>query len=75
MVVLYQQSQHPHCTIESYYTTGTQKNIDCFKVAGFCAHCKNRFEATGFYFQFCACQEARASMSEEETQRGLKKRE
>ena len=29
----------------------------------------------GCYFHFCACQEARASMSEEETQRGLKKRE
>ena len=29
----------------------------------------------GCYFHFCACQEARASMSEEETQKGLKKRE
>ena len=75
MVVLYLQSQRPNCTIESYYTTGTQKNIDCFKVDGFCAHCKIIFEATGFYFHFCACQEARVSMSEEETQRGLKKRE
>ena len=27
------------------------------------------------YFQFCSCQEARASMSEEDTPRGLKKRE
>ena len=75
MVMSYQQSQRPNCTIESYYTTGTQKKIDCFNVDGFCAHCKTIFEAMGCYFHFCACQEARASMSEEETQKGLKKRE
>ena len=67
MVMSYLQSQRPNCTIESYYTTGTQKKIDCFNVDGFCAHCKTIFEAMGCYFHFCACQEARASMSEEET--------
>ena len=67
MVMSYLQSQRPNCTIESYYTTGTQKKIDCFNVDGFCAHCKAIFEAMGCYFHFCACQEARASMSEEET--------
>ena len=70
----YLQSQRPNCTIESYYTTGTQKKIDRFNVDEFCAHCKTMFEAMGCYFHFSACQEARASMSEEETQRGLKKR-
>ena len=74
MVILYLQSQRPNCTIESYYTTGTQKKIDCF-LDGFCAHCKTIFEAMGCYFHFCACQEARESISEEETQNGLKKRE
>ena len=75
MVMSYLQSQRPICTIESYYTSGTQKKIDCFNVDGFCAHCKTIFEAMGCYFNFCACQEARARMSEKETQRGLKKRE
>ena len=75
MVMSYLQSQRPNCTIESYYTTGTQKKIDCFNVDGFCAHCKTIFEAMGCYFHCCACQEARASVSEEETQKGLKKRE
>ena len=28
MAMLYLQSQHPNCTIESYYTIGTQKKID-----------------------------------------------
>ena len=75
MVMLYLQSRRPNCTIESYYTTGTQKKMDCFNVDGFSAHCKTIFEAMGCYFHFCACQEARLSISEEETQRGLKKRE
>ena len=29
----------------------------------------------GWYFHFCPCQEAKASLSEEETQRGIRKRE
>ena len=40
MVMSYFQRQRPDCKIESFYTTGTQKKIDCFKVDGFCAHCK-----------------------------------
>ena len=69
MVMSYLQS-HPNCTIVTCYTTGTQKKIDCFNVDGFCAHYKTIFEAMGCYFHFCACQEARASISEEETERG-----
>ena len=53
MVMSYLQSQRPNCTIESYYTTRTQKKIDCFNVDGFCAHCKTIFEAMGcFTFTF-----------------------
>ena len=40
MVILYLESQRPNFTIESYYTTGTQKIIDCFNVDGLYAHCK-----------------------------------
>ena len=75
MIMSYLQSQRPNCTIENYYTTGTQKKIDGFNVDGFCAHCKTIFEAMGSYFHFCASQEARKSMSEEETQIGLKQQE
>ena len=35
MVMSYLQSQRRNCNIESYYTTGTQKKIDCFNVDGF----------------------------------------
>ena len=38
IVMAYFQRQRPDCKIESFYTTGTQKKIDCFKVDGFCAH-------------------------------------
>ena len=62
----------PECKIESYYTTGKQRKIDCFSVDGFCIRC---CEAMGCYFHFCPCQEAKASLSEEETQRGIRKRE
>ena len=75
MVMSYLQSRRPNSTIESYCTTATQKKIDCFNVDGFCAHCKTIFEAMDCFFHFSACQEARISISEEETQRGLKKRE
>ena len=41
------QSQRSECEIESYYTTGKQKKIDCFSVDGICAHCNTVFEAMG----------------------------
>ncbi|XP_075263345.1 uncharacterized protein LOC142354893, partial [Convolutriloba macropyga] len=44
-------------------------------VDGFCAHCDTVFETMGCYFNFWPCQEARASLSEEEMQRGIRKRE
>ena len=36
MVMSYFQKQRPDCKIESFYTTGTQKLIDCFEADGFC---------------------------------------
>ena len=61
--------------IESYYNTGTQERIHCFSVDGFCNHCKTVFEAMGFYFHFCPCQEARPSIIDDDIKRGTKKRE
>ena len=75
MVMSYFQRQRPDCKIESFYTTGTQKKIDCFKVDGFCARCKTVFEVMGCFYQYCPCQEARPSLIEEDIERGNKKRE
>ena len=75
MVMSYFQRQRPDCKIESLYTTGTQKKTDCFEVGGFCAHCKIVFEALGCFYRYCPCQEARLSLTEEDINRGNKKRE
>ena len=75
MVMSYFQRQRPECKIESFYTTGTQKKIDCFKVDGFCAHCNTVFEAMGCFYHYCPCQETRVSLTEEDIERGNKKRE
>ena len=75
MVLSYFQRQRPDCKIESFYTTGTQKKINCFKVVGFCAHCIIVFEAMGCFCHYCPCQEARSSLTEEDIKCGNKKRE
>ena len=75
VVMSYFQRQRPDCKIESFYTTGTQKKIDCFKVDGFCAHCNTVFEAMGCFYHYCSCQEARPALTEEDIERGNKKRE
>ena len=74
MVMSYFQRQRPDCKIESSYTTGTQKKIDCFKVDGFCAHCKTVFESMGCFYHYCPFQETRL-LTEEDIERGNKKRE
>ena len=75
MVMSYFQRQRPDCKIESFYTTGTQKKIDCCKVDGCCAHCNTVFEAMGCFYHYCSCQEARPFLTEEDIERGNKKRE
>ena len=75
MVMSYFQRQRPDCKIESFYTTGTPKKIDCFNVVGFCAHCDTVFEAMGCFYYYCSCQEAQLSLTEEDIERGNKKRE
>ena len=75
MVMSYFQRQRPDCEIESFYTTATQKKIDCFKVDGFCTHCNTVFEAMGCFYLYCPRQEARSSLTEKEIERGHKKRE
>ena len=65
MVMSYFHRQRLDCKIESFYTTGTQKKIDCFKADCFWAHCKTVFEAMGCLYHYCPCQEAQTSLTEE----------
>ena len=71
----YFQQSRPDCKIESNITTGRQKKIDCFSVDGICYHCNTVFEATGCYYHYCPCQEARPSLTDTDIERGLKKRQ
>ena len=75
MVMSYFQRTRPECEIESFFTTGRQKKIDCFSVDGFCSNCNTVFEAMGYFHHFCPCQELRPSLTERDIQRGSKKRE
>ena len=68
----YFQRQRPDSKMESFYNTGTQKKTDCFKVDGFCSHCKTVFEAMGCFYHYCPCQEARLSLIEQDIERGNK---
>ena len=52
---------------------GRRKLVAC--VDGFCSHCNTMFKAMGCFYHFCACQELRPSLTEEDIQRGSKKRE
>ena len=65
----------PECEIESFFTTCRQKEIDCFSVDGFRSHCHTVYEAMGCFDHFWPCQELRPSLTEEDIQRGSKKRE
>ena len=52
MVMSYFQRTRPDCKIESFYTTGRPKKIECFSVDGFCSHCNAVFEALGCFHLF-----------------------
>ena len=75
MVMSFYQESRPECKIESFFTSGKQKNIDCFNVDGYCDHCKTVFEAMGCYYHFCSSQEACPSLTDQDIERGNKKRE
>ena len=38
MVMTYFERTKPECEIESFFTAGRQKKIDCISVDGFCSH-------------------------------------
>ena len=71
----YFQRSRPDCKIESNVTTGWQKKNGCFRVDGSCYHCNTVFEATGCYYHYCPCQEARPSLADTDIERGVKKRQ
>ena len=75
MVMSYFQRTRPDCKVESFYTTGSQKQNDYFSVDGLCSHCNTVIETMGCFYHFYPCQELRLSLTEEDVKRGSKKRE
>ena len=75
LIKFYFQRTRPNCKVETFYTTGKRKNIDCFSVDSFCYYCNTAFEALGCYHHFCFCEELRPCLTEEDIKRGGKKGE
>ena len=75
MVVSFFRRTGPECEIESFFTTGRQKKINCFSVDRFCSQCNTVFEALGCFYHFCPCQDLRPSLTEDDFHRDSKKRE
>ena len=47
LIMSFYQELRPECKIESFYTTGKQKKIDCFHVGDYCDDSKTLYEAMG----------------------------
>ena len=52
-----------------------RKKLTASVLMGFFCHCNTVFEAMGCFYHFCPRQEHRPSLTEEDNQRGSKKRE
>ena len=72
---LFIKNQDQNVKLRAFLHLENRKKIDCFNVDGYCDHCKTVFEAMGCYYDFCSCQEARLSLTEQDIERGNKKRE
>ena len=69
------KNQDQNVKLRAFLHLENRKKIDCFNVDGYCDHCKTVFEAMGCYYYFCYCQEAHPSLTEQDIERGHKKRE
>ena len=72
---LFIKNQDQNVKLSAFLFLENRKIIDCFNVEGYCDHCKTVFEAMGCYYHFCSFQEARPSLTEQDIERGNKKRD
>ena len=56
------------------WSAPTSTTFDCFSVDGNWNHCNTVFEAMDCYFQYCPCQEAHPSLTDNELIRRTRKR-
>ena len=74
-VLSFFQRTRPESKIESFFTAGRQKKIDCFSVDGFCSHCNTVFEAMVSFYHLCPYQNLCLFLNEQDIQGGSNKRE
>ena len=67
--------QDQNVTLKTSIQEEDRKKTDCFSVDGFCFLCNTVFEAEGWSNHFCPSQKVRPYLSEEDIQRGSKRRE
>ena len=72
---LISNEQDQNVKLKASLQQADRKKNDCFSVNGFGSHCNTVLEAMGCFYHFCPCQELRPSLTEEDIQRGSKKRE
>ena len=60
----YLQQVQPNCKIQTLFSRKKQKKIGRYIVDRFCNHCNTVFEAMGFFFHFCPCQEEKPLLFE-----------
>ena len=58
------QNTRPECTIEGIYTTAKQHKIENFSVDGLSGHCDTVYEAIGYFYRCCDCQQKEKVNSE-----------
>ena len=75
VVMAFIQNSRPECNIESFYTSATQRKIDCFSDDGFRSHCNTIFEAFGCFYHFCECQEGQPCLTDKDIVKGQRRRE
>ena len=52
------KKQDQNVTLRAFsHLENRKQSIGYFNVNGYCDHCKTVFEATGWYYHFCSCQE------------------
>ena len=72
---LFIKNQDQNVKLRAFLHLENGKKSTVFNVDGYCDHCKTVFEAMGCYYHFRSCQEARSSLTEQDIERGNKKRE
>ena len=73
LLMSYFQRTRPYYKVESFFTTGRQRTIDCLSLDGFSFHCNTVFQAMGCFYDLRLCHEVRPSLTEGDIQRGSKR--